>query len=150
MIVDRIENIKFYAAIDSSLSRALEFAVSFDLSKPDGVYEVEGENIFAKVATYETSLPEKREFEAHLDYADIQVLCFGEERIDVSLEESLKPVNPYDHNDDVVKLAAPAEFSTILLKPGLFAIFFPQDVHRPNCTFKETSLNRKICMKVRI
>jgi hypothetical protein len=34
--------------------------------------------------------------------------------------------------------------------PGMFAVFFPQDVHRPNCSLNGKTKNRKVCMKVRI
>jgi biofilm protein TabA len=150
MIVDRIENISFYVEDSSDLYRALDFAVNFDLSNPDGVYEVEGRNMFAKVASYSTSSPEKCLFEAHHNYFDIQVIRSGEERIDISFEKNLKPVRPYDPEDDVVKLENPTQFSTIVLKPGMFAVFYPQDTHRPNCTANLPTFNRKVCMKVRI
>ena len=117
---------------------------------PDGEHEVEGRDIFAKVASYDTSPAEDRKFESHKYYADVQVIIEGEERMDVSLEHNLNPLEPYREKDDVTKLNAPGCFSSLSMKPGMFAVFFPDDVHRPNCSLDVKTRNRKVCMKVRV
>ena len=150
MIYDTFENIHFYCQPGDKLFRALVFARDFDLSQPDGVYKVEGDEIFAKVQSYETSPAEQRKFESHENYFDIQVLREGCERQDVALAEKLEPLGAYDPKDDVVKLKSTDKFSSIVMEPGKFAVFYPQDVHRPNCNYQETAQVRKICMKVRI
>jgi biofilm protein TabA len=149
MICDLFENIGLYCKKGDRLHQAITYARDFDLSQPDGEYEVQGRNIFAKVMAYETSPAEERTFEAHSDYIDVQVIREGAERMDVSLGEKLGVLTPYDAENDVVKLNAPAQFSSIAVRPGMFVVFFPQDVHRPNCRLDGVSRNRKICMKVR-
>lgn len=39
-------------------------------------------------------------------------------------------------------------FATINLQPGWFAVYFPQDNHRPNCSVGESESVRKVCMKI--
>ncbi len=150
MICDKFENLRMYFREVDALYKAIVYARDFDRSLPDGVHEVDGRNMFAKVASYETSQAEERKFESHIHYADVQVLLSGEERMDVSLEQDLEPLGDYREDDDVVKVKAPAVYSSLSMTPGMFAVFFPQDVHRPNCSLNGKTNNRKVCMKVKI
>lgn len=152
MIYDKFENMGLYCKKGDALYKAISYARDFDCLLPDKEHEVEERNIFAKVASYKTSPAEERKFEAHREYIDVQVILEGEERMDVSLEreETLKPLSGYDPNDDVIKLKAPSTYSSIAMKPGMFVVFFPQDVHRPNCSLDGETENRKVCMKVHI
>ena len=72
--------------------------------------------------------------------------------MDLSLEgeKKLEPLSDYDSNDDVINLKAPSTYSSLAMKPGMFVVFFPQDVHRPNCNLNRETENRKVCMKVHI
>lgn len=150
MICDKFENIGQYCQEGDALYKAIVYARDFDRSLPDDVHEVEGREIFAKVASYETSPAEERKFETHKYYADVQVILEGKERMDVSLEQDLEPLGDYRDDDDVVKVKAPDTYSSLAMIPGMFAVFFPQDVHRPNCNLNSKTRNRKVCMKVKI
>ena len=55
-----------------------------------------------------------------------------------------------DVEKDVIKLETPAVFNSIVVSPGEFAVFYPNDIHRPNCCVDAPITVRKICMKVRI
>ena len=150
MIYDTFENFRLYCEEGDALYKAMVYARDFDLSQPDGEYEVEGKDIFAKVMTYQTSPAEQRKFEAHRKYIDLQVLLAGRERIDIVLGQKLEPFESYNEVKDAIKLKAPDTYSSITMEPGKFAVFFPHDIHRPNCNLNGTSKNRKICMKVRV
>ena len=149
MIYDTFENIGLYCKEGDALYKAIAYARDFDLSQPDGEHEVEGRDIFAKVMTYDTESAEVRKFEAHEKYIDVQVMLTGPERMDISLEQGLEPCGSYDEASDVIMLNAPETYSTIVMEPGKFVVFFPHDVHRPNCNVNDATNNRKICMKVR-
>jgi YhcH/YjgK/YiaL family protein len=152
MIYDKTENLALYCKPSSKLYRAVKFALEFDLSQPDGVYEVEGRDIFAKVQSYHTQRPEERTFETHRCYYDIQVMRVGCERQDiyVASEAELEPLTEYNAEKDVIKLKSPQTFSSIIVSPGQFAVYYPQDIHRPNCCVNSPSEVRKICMKVKL
>jgi YhcH/YjgK/YiaL family protein len=81
---------------------------------------------------------------------DVQVILEGEERMDVSQEQNLEPLGDYREDDDVTKVKAPETYSSLAMTPGMFAVFFPQDAHRPNCDLNGKTRNRKVCMKVKI
>ena len=150
MIYDTFENIGLYCKEGDALYKAITYARDFDLSQPDGEYEVDGPKIFAKVVAYQTSPAEVRQFEAHEKYIDVQVLHTGQERMDITISRKLEPLGPYDQAEDVVKFETPDTFSSITMEQGMFVVFFPHDIHRPNCNLNGVSKNRKICMKVRI
>lgn len=150
MIYDLVENINLYCKKEDKLYRALRFAVEFDLTQPDGDYEVQGKEIFAKVQSYETAPPQERRFEAHRYYYDVQVLRQGQERQDVALAEQLEPFSEYDPKKDVIKLKPPQIFSSIIMTTGRFVVYYPHDIHRPNCDLEGKCKVRKICMKVKI
>ena len=95
MIYDIIRNCEKYFKKDDKFYRAIKYAIEFDLTKPDGNYEVEGKNIIAKVQSYNTSPAEQRKFENHKLYVDIQIMRIGSERQDVVIDEALELFEPY-------------------------------------------------------
>lgn len=149
MICDTFENIGLYCKAGNALYKAIAYARDFDVSLPDGEYEVQGRDIFAKVMTYETEPADERKFEAHKEYTDIQVILSGKERMDVAIDKQLQAVGDYNEKDDFILLEPTDGYSTLIMEQGRFAVFFPDDVHRPNCNVNQISRNRKICMKVK-
>lgn len=151
MIYDRIENLERYCSAGDAMHTAVTYAASFDLAQPDGEYEVNGRDLFAKVQAYDPAPAGQRAFEAHRSYYDVQIVREGLERHDVSLAADLEPLDEYDAQNDVIMLTAPQQYASTIMEPGMFAVYFPQDAHRPNCRLGDSSAAvRKICMKVRL
>ena len=150
MIYDRFENIAQYFKQNELLHTALSYAENLEPSIADGKHEINGDTLYAMVASYETSPAEDRRFEAHKNYIDVQVLFEGEERIDVSLEQNLQNIEDYSDINDVEFLESPATYSSLVMKPGYFAIFYPHDLHRPNCCLVTPAKVRKVVVKVKI
>jgi len=150
MIYDRFENLNLYCRPGERLHRALVYARDVARDVADGRSDIDGDRLFASVATYETGPPEERRFEAHKTYIDVQVLLDGEEVIDVSLERDLPAVEAYDEIRDVMFLKPPMQFASLAMRPGFFAVFYPHDIHRPGCRQREKLRVRKIVMKVAV
>lgn len=150
MIYDRFENLSLYCRPGTRLHQALVYARDVAHTVADGRTAVDGERLFASVATYETGSREERRLEAHRKYIDVQALLEGEEVIDVSLDEDLPVVEPYDETRDVMFLQPPKRFASLSMAPGRFAVFYPHDFHRPGCHPGERSRIRKIVMKVAV
>jgi YhcH/YjgK/YiaL family protein len=150
MIYDRFENLHLYCQPGTRLHRALVYARDAARTVADGRMDIDGERLYASVATYETGSREERRFEAHRKYIDVQVLLEGEECIDVSLDQDLPVFESYDENRDVMFLKPPENVASLVMKPGHFGVFYPHDIHRPGCRLREKSRVRKIVMKVAV
>lgn len=150
MIYDSLTNSDFYFSHGSRFFRALEFIKKFKNSKPDGRYEIDGADIYAIVSSYRTKPAEQQIIESHRKYTDIQVILKGCERIDAAiLSDCFVIGSPYDENRDAVYYKAMPEYVEIGMRPGFFAVFYPQDVHRPACNLDSNVEEiRKIVIKV--
>jgi biofilm protein TabA len=150
MIYDRFENLNLYCRPGTRPHQALVYARDVACTVADGRMDIDGDRLYASVATYETGPREERRFEAHRKYIDVQVLLEGEECIDVSLDRDLPTLEAYDEKRDVMFLKPPEQVASIVMTPGCFAVFYPHDVHRPGCHLKEQRRVRKIVMKVAV
>lgn len=150
MIYDTFENMNQYCGEGESLRKALEFAKSFDRTRPDGRYEIDGDNIFANVMSYTTRAAEELKFESHKNHIDVQLLLEGKELMDVYLGTDLEVDTPYSEEGDATLFKAPKQFSTVVLKPGRFAAVFPDDLHQPSRFIEVPRPVRRMVIKVRV
>lgn len=150
MIYDRFENLNLYCRPGERLHQALVYARDADRTVADGRRDIDGDRLYASAATYETGPREERRFEAHRKYIDVQVLLEGEEVIDAALDRDLATLEGYDEKRDVMFLAPPPKFASLLMRPGWFAVFHPHDIHRPGCHLQGKRKVRKIVMKVAV
>lgn len=150
MIYDTLKNSDLYFDKADPLHKALSFVSGFDLSQPDGRYDIDGDNIYALVMTYDTKSAEALKFEAHKNYIDIQLLLEGSEFMDISLHENCQVDTPYSEQDDVMFFRSPQNFTSVLLEPNNFAVLYPHDIHRPCRMLKKKKQVRKMVLKVRV
>jgi len=120
-------------ALPSVITNALDYLRQTDFSVLEaGRYEIYGANIFALVQDpmtqdWLTGLPE-----FHARYIDIQYLLEGEEAIGYSPPNlSLNKITDQLAERDIAFVAQQNNESKLLLEPGMFAIFFPGELHRP-------------------
>lgn len=150
MIYDTFEHAGIYCAEESLLYKAISYASQLEATTPDGRYDIEGDDLFGLVMSYDPSPAEERRFEAHKNYIDVQVMLKGEEMIGVSLANNLSLIEAYSAEKDVMFFDTPEVFSTLVMEPGYFAVFFPHDIHRPNCQLRESQKNRKVVVKLKV
>lgn len=150
MIYDRFENLNLYCRPGDRLYTALVYARDVSRTVADGRGDIDGDRLYASVATYETGPRQERRFEAHRQYIDVQALLEGEEVIDAALDRELATLEGYDEKRDVMFLAPPPQFASLVMRPGWFAVFRPHDIHRPGCHLQGKRKVRKIVMKVAV
>lgn len=149
MIIDRIENSELYLNLGKRIARAFNYINSTDFSRTEpGRYEVENEDIFVVVNEYETKDINDSALEAHRKYIDIQYMYSGVELIGVAPLVNQTPVKKYNEEKDCVFFNE--ETSLIKMTGGMFAIFFPGDLHMPGVKANGLSKVKKIVVKVRI
>ena len=138
--------------VSERLQRALAYIAVTDFSKvANGEYEIDGRNVFARVNTYDTEPKSARRPEKHNDYIDVQFVAAGEETIWYTpLTAACVETENRAAKEDVIFYADPNEANCAVLAAGDFAIFFPWELHRPNCNSgEEAKYVQKIVVKVK-
>lgn len=139
------------ALYPAAICRGLAYIRDCDAeSLAPGKYPIEGDSMYALVQEIDTEPAEQRRPEAHQSYADIQCLIRGEERIGVlRLSDDLAPAEDLLADKDVAFYAfAPERESSLVLQPGMFAVFFPHDIHRPCCQVANPMKVKKVVVKI--
>lgn len=148
MIVDKIENSELYESLHPRFAKAFAFISKTDFSKlDDGKYEIENDNIFAIVQEYNTKDKKEAKLEAHRKYIDIQYIHSGIELIGVAAFKDQIPTTD-DTEKDLAFYEGDASF--IKLEAGMFAIFFPDDLHMPGIKLTQSAKVKKVVVKVRM
>lgn len=153
MITGTLEQLdRLLPQVAGNVRKALELLKQVDVTAlPDGRKLLDGEDIFASVNTYETEPVQDRRPEKHFRYIDIQILGAGREAIGYTdVENAGNLTEDRREKDDVVFYGTTRKENFVKLEKGDFAIFFPWEVHRPNCWFGEgPETVKKIVVKMR-
>lgn len=147
MIYDSLAHIDQYKTTHPGLYKALTILRDTDFSKmEDGTVEVEGRDLFYFLQSYETK-EDNDTPEAHRQYADIQAVLVGAEKIGVGALEDMTQVSGKPEND-IWFYNGPMDYVT--LTPGKFAVLFPGDAHAPGICLDTPAQARKCVFKVRL
>lgn len=101
--------------------------------EPDlGRVNIRGDEMYASIMALEAKSLEEQVAEKHETYIDVHYLIEGEETIGWSpLQEGALPTKPYDAEGEFALYAPSPDEILLSLKPGMFVVFFPHDIHRP-------------------
>ncbi len=149
MIFDTLANAGSYRHLSPRIARGLDWLAAFSVLQADGRYDIDRDKVFALVQSYATVAPAEKKFESHRDYLDIQYVAVGDEVIQYAPLRDLQPVTAYNAEKDFLLYAEPASITPLHFSPGLFAIFYPQDGHKPGCMNGQSSPIKKVVIKVR-
>lgn len=154
MITGNLEHLdRILPQLTGTVKKALELLAERDVTElPLGKTLLDGEDIFASVNEYATEPVEDRRPEKHFQYIDIQVLGAGREKIGYTdVENASNLTEDRREANDVVFYGTVKKENFVRLEKGDFAIFFPWEVHRPNCQFDGKGEKvKKIVIKVRM
>ncbi len=151
MILDRVENFLNYAHKNQNSILAYDFIMN-DRKNPvaPGRYELDGDRCYALVQTYETAPADEKDYEAHRVYADVQYMASGEEQMFWAPVGALTNTVPHSDERDVAFFTGGADAArSFTVRAGEFAVFYPQDAHKPGCAVNDTPAGvRKIVIKI--
>ncbi len=152
MIYDRIGSLESCKGISKNLDAAFTWlAGGAAAALADGRHLIKGDDIYVIVSTYETKAAGETRYEAHRRYIDIQVVLEGSETCFWAPAPDLTPSVPWDEAKDAGFFKDPGSGEVALpLVPGFFAVFFPQDAHKPSCHAAGKGKVHKAVVKVRI
>ena len=149
MIYDTLNNIAFYKGLSPDIYEGLKFLQQLNPDIAVGTYQL-SPNVKAIVSEYTTKEVNENGYEAHRKNIDIQYLLKGTEKIAYIPVEELLEMKPYSEETDAAFYNAVSDFSpsTFDLRPGYYAIFFPQDGHMPQLCVNEPEKVKKVVIKV--
>lgn len=146
MIIDRLENIEKYNSLNPLFAQAVKFLRSTDLSHLEpGRIILKDNELFVNIDQTCPKQKKEAKLETHNCFIDIQLPLTDVEVIGYApramLEEAV-----YEADRDITFYEAPVT-DYFTLKPGMFAVFFPEDAHAPAISDKGV---KKIVIKVRV
>ena len=148
MILDTLDNIDKYAALNPLFPQAIEFIKNADLANlPLGRNEIMGDEIFANVMEVQPRTKEEIPVEVHRKYIDIQIPISDDEVMGYIPLAQL-PAGEYNEQNDVT-LYPVGLLATdyVNVKRSMFTIFFPQDGHAPAVTSVKM---KKVIIKIAV
>ncbi len=149
MILDRITNIHLFSDMNPLIVQALNFLKDTDFQQlKTGRYEIAGEDLFLMVSDYKTREMEDCRLEAHRKYIDIHFMSEGAELIGYSSFNDQEPATEYDAENDFILYCG--EKNYLKLETGMFAIFYPSDLHMPGIMINQPAEVKKVVVKVRL
>jgi YhcH/YjgK/YiaL family protein len=121
-----------------------------NLANADGRYPLRGEDLFVIVESGITRPAVDKRFESHRRYIDIQVNLVGPEIMEWMPARELRTSDDFQPDGDIRFYHQPAHAATrLLVRPREFAVFWPEDAHKPCCHPGDTEVPyRKLVFKV--
>ena len=148
MILDKLDNSSKYEGLHHAFKQAFDYVKSTDFSKLEpGKIELDGKNLFINYTEIVGKDASEAKMETHRDYIDIQVAIAQEEQMGYTPTANLtQPRDSYNEAKDVTFYFDKAE-TMLTVKPGEFAIFYPEDGHQPGIG---EGTWRKVIVKVKL
>ena len=107
-----------------------EFIEALPESVEDGYTEIEGDEIFARVMSYDTRGPDAGKLETHERYVDVQSTLIGAEGVDWFPRDTLEVREPYNDDKDVLYYHRPEIVpARVDVYSGMYVILYPEDAH---------------------
>lgn len=148
MIVDTIENLGKYVALNPLFADVVEFLKNHDLqSMEPGKYPIKDKDLFMNLQVAQQRTKDTAFLETHIEMIDIQIPITCAETFGYTPLCDL-PAFDYNAEKDITKYGDTKPQTFVTVNPGQFAIFFPQDGHMP-CIIDEPEIKKAI-FKVKI
>ena len=148
MIIDTLDNLGKYIALNPLFADVVEFLKTHDLQTMEaGSYPIKDKDVALKLSLTKQRTKETAFLETHIDMVDIQVPITCAETFGYSPLCDL-PAFEYDAANDITKYGDTKPQTYVTVNPGQFVIFFPQDGHAP-CIIEEPEIKKAI-FKVKV
>lgn len=131
MIVDTLQNLEKYVALNPLFKEVVSFLAEHDLNElEEGKHVILGDDLFVNITTAHGKTIDEAVFETHKKMLDIQIPLDNEETYGYLPLENL-PEADYNAEKDITKYPGAVASTYITCQPGEFVIFAPQDGHQP-------------------
>lgn len=132
MVIDTLENLKEYVGMNPLFADVVKFIEENDLASLEpGKHYIKDKDLFVNITTAKGKTPDQAVMETHKNMIDIQIPLDEEETYGYLPLEDLPDDIPYNAEKDITKYPDVPGSSYVTCRPGMMAIFFPQDGHAP-------------------
>lgn len=145
MIKGKLSDAAKYAACHSKFASC--FATLKAIAQNFEVGEISQNGVRFLSQTYETKPEAEKKLEVHRKFIDIQFIVEGDEKIYFGDIADFEVKIPYDGVKDAEFLRGNLRECAVL-KKNEFAVFFPEDAHKPGCISDAVSAVKKVVVKV--
>ncbi|MBR1932122.1 MAG: YhcH/YjgK/YiaL family protein [Prevotella sp.] len=148
MIIDKLDNLSKYVALNPLFADVIEFLKSHDLNTMEaGKYPIKDKDLFLNLTVAKGRAKEAATLETHINMIDIQIPLSCCETFGYTPLSDL-PDFEYSAEKDITKYGDSLAQTYVTLKPMQMGIFFPQDGHAP-CIADEPEIKKAI-FKVKV
>lgn len=141
-------------AFSPTLRRALEIIRTTDTEgMAPGKYPLDGDKLILQINEMTTEPKEQRRAEIHRKYIDVQYMIHGRELIGVYPDAGEDEIAEDMLESGDIRFYTYREVAGEVMLPmtdGCYAVFFPEDAHRPGCQMDGPDQVRKIVLKVKV
>ena len=149
MIFDKLSNYSSYFQSSEMKSILEDVMKNYSIATKDDTYQ-QFDHYYIKVMSPET-LEVSDIIESHQREIDIQILLSGTEKIRIFSKENVEIKSDYNPEIDCAFYTPNGEaHSEVILKPGYFAMFFPQDLHNPLIANNGVQDLKKVVVKINV
>jgi YhcH/YjgK/YiaL family protein len=149
MIFDQLKNSHIYFQLGESFEKAFKYLSETDFTNLEpGRYEIDGDNVYALVQSYNTKPASSGRWEAHKQFADIQYIVSGKEKMGFTSFDKVIPIEGYNADKDYAFYKGEGNF--LIVDEGNMAVFFPTDIHMPSLALHIPKEVKKVVVKVRV
>lgn len=143
MIIDTLDNLGKYAALNPLFADVVEFLKANDLQTMEpGKYPIKDKDLFVNLSLTTQRTKDTAFLETHINMIDIQIPITCPETFGYTPLCDL-PAFEYNAEKDITKYGDTKAQTYVTVNPGQFAIFFPQDGHAP-CIIEEKEIKKAI------
>ena len=129
MIFGNLEFANRYNFLSEKIQECFNYIKSNDLKAfKNGVYHIDGENLFVNIVEYTTTTIEERFWETHKKYIDLHLMLDGAEEIHLNFLQNMTIKEAYSEEKEMILLEGSGN-SYVRLTDDDFLICFPEDAH---------------------
>jgi biofilm protein TabA len=115
-----------------ALREAFDWILTLPSTLIEGITELRGSRMYVNIHGYHTLPANQCNWESHRHTVDLQYCISGGEVIEWLPEVKMEPAGEYNTEKDTQKwIGRVARCTQLKMFPGTYAIFLPNELHRP-------------------
>ena len=152
MLIDHLNNANLYQGISVNFAKATKWLIDNNhqlATMENGRYDIDGDEVYAIVNSYDTKPAAECGWEAHKVYCDIHYSVTGNERICYSHISNMTLTQEYNTEKDYSLYAGTGDW--IAVRQGMFCLLLPEDVHAPGAMLNNApEYLKKVVIKLKL